>query len=133
MGTETKAMLDIVFDIDDNFLFREEPMQRVTPEEVYEFLRENDDDYSLCYAFFGVFNEGVYLTSEINYTYSENNIPLINKRSDWAVVERFILLKILERMGIGLNDGEPPFGYYYVVKPFMEKNGFLADYEIYII
>ncbi len=123
-------MLDIIFDVDDNFLFKTEPMLKVTPDDVYAFVGERDDDFSLCYAFFGVFNEGVYLYYEIDYSQGDTS-ELEAKRDEWRKVELFLLMKILDRMGIQTEDGEPPIGYYYVVKPFMEKNGFLADYEIF--
>ncbi len=125
-------MLDIRFDLDENFLFTTEPLLGISRDEVYAFLKENTDDFSICYAFFGVFNEGVYLLTEAEWADSESeSVRFKTLAEEWREVELFILDKILGRMNLRTDDGEAPIGYYYVVKPFMEKNGFLAENEIF--
>ena len=128
-------MKRISFEFDKNFISVREPLGEISESELAKMADEVCEDRELAYLFAGVFNQGehlLYLEEWECKTESERR-AMRERYYKNREIELLLLEKILIKMGIASQGrDEPPIGYYYVVAPFMKKNGFLAENRVFI-
>lgn len=108
-----------------------EPMKGYTPDDIRKWLETDDSDERLAAAMAATHNKTAWLGHDLDDEgYSAEELERMEKEYDtWQTLEKELIGEISKRLKNenvkkGTRHITKGSGTYYVVKPFMERNGF---------
>ena len=106
-----------------------EPLVGFNPDDVRVWLTSHPDDHSLAIALAAVHNQ----TGSLGHELDDSDDPwLLYAYESWKELDQDLYTRVIGTMNAANQRGEAsydlsPKGWYNLAKPFMEKNGFMAE------
>ena len=106
-----------------------EPLVGFNPDDVRVWLTSHPDDHSLAIALAAVHNQ----TGSLGHELDDSDDPwLLYAYESWKELDQDLYTRVIKTMNAANQRGEAsydlsPKGWYNLAKPFMEKNGFMAE------
>lgn len=115
-----------------SYILTDAPLSGVSPEEMLNWMKDNDDEQGLATALALVHGEVDWIDDEL-YDYEEGSQEYdtaYNTYRKWREIEESIYSRIMEILKAENDAGESHHqienkGLHYIVKPFMERNGYI--------
>lgn len=103
----------------------EEPLKDYKPKDIKSILTHDQSDKTLAACFAAVHNQAGWLAHDIDDDDNdeEANNRIIAKFNEWWSLEEELVAEVERRLGND-PDQNQDIGYHFIVKPFMELNGY---------
>ena len=105
----------------------EEPLKECKPADIKSILTQDHSDKTLAACFASVHNQAGWLAHDIDDEENdeETNNRIIAEFNEWWSLEKELVAEVERRLeqentNIKIQD----IGYHFIVKPFMERNGY---------